>query len=199
MSYDKQKLLRFQESVLKDVDEKIAHMNRNISKYEQRELENAKQQQLEIIFTYMQDRVQSLKSEYAHRVTQKSLELKKQVLCFRNGLVEKIVQECETQILQFVNSDKYMPYLLGGIKNAIDKFSIRSAKIQLKKEDLKFRDELLKIKELSGITSDHKNRLGGFKLIDSERGIMIDQTLETILKDQVGRFSKTDGLRIKND
>ena len=83
MSYDKQKLLRFQESVLKDVDEKIAHMNRNISKYEQRELENAKQQQLEIIFTYMQDRVQSLKSEYAHRVTQKSLELKKQVLCFR--------------------------------------------------------------------------------------------------------------------
>ena len=49
MSYDKQKLLRFQESVLKDVDEKIARMNCNISKYEQRELENAKQQQLEII------------------------------------------------------------------------------------------------------------------------------------------------------
>ena len=199
MSYDKQKLLRFQESVLKDVDDKIARMNRNISKYEQRELENAKQQQLEIIFTYMQDRVQSLKSEYAHRVTQKSLDLKKQVLCFRNELVERIVHECETQILQFVDSSKYMPYLLSGIKNAIDKFSIQSAKIQLRKEDLKFRDEFLKIKELSGITSDHKNKLGGFKLIDSERGIMIDQTLETILKDQVRRFSKTDGVRIKND
>lgn len=199
MSYDKQKLLRFQESVLKDVDDKIARMNRNISKYEQRELENAKQQQLEIIFTYMQDRVQSLKSEYAHRVTQKSLDLKKQVLCFRNELVERIVHECETQILQFVDSSKYMPYLLSGIKNAIDKFSIQSAKIQLRKEDLKFRDQFLKIKELSGITSDHKNKLGGFKLIDSERGIMIDQTLETILKDQVRRFSKTDGLRIKND
>ena len=92
-----------------------------------------------------------------------------------------------------------MPYLLSGIKNAVDKFSIQSAKIQLRKEDLKFRDELLKIKELSGITSDHKNKLGGFKLIDSDRGIMIDQTLETILKDQVRRFSKTDGLRIKND
>ena len=199
MSYDKQKLLRFQESVLKDVDDKIARMNRNISKYEQRELENAKQQQLEIIFTYMQDRVQSLKSEYAHRFTQKSLDLKKQVLCFRNELVERIVHECETQILQFVDSSKYMPYLLSGIKNAIDKFSIQSAKIQLRKEDLKFRDEFLKIKELSGITSDHKNKLGGFKLIDSARGIMIDQTLETILKDQVRRFSKTDGLRIKND
>lgn len=199
MSYDEQKLLRFQESVFKDVDEKIARMNHNILKYEQRELENAKQQQLDIIFTYMQDRVQSLKSEYAHRFTQKSLELKREVICFRNGLVEKIVDECKTQILQFVDSDKYMPYLLSGIKNAVDKFSIQSAKIQLRKEDLKFRDELLKIKELSGIISDNKNKLGGFKLVDPERGIMIDQTLETILQDQIRRFSATDGLRIKND
>ena len=199
MSYDKQKLLRFQESVLKDVEEKVARMNRNVSKYQQRELENAKQQQLDIIFTYMQDRVQSLKSEYAHKFTQKSLELKKKVLCFRNELVEKIVHECENEILQFVNSEKYMPYLLGGIKNAIDRFSIKNAKITLRKEDLKFRDEFLKISELSGITSDNKNNLGGFKLIDAEHGIMIDQTLETILQEQVKRFSATDGLRIEND
>ena len=198
MSYDQQKLLRFQESVLKDADEKIARMNRNISKYEQRELENAKQQQLDIIFTYMQNRVQSLKSEYAHKVTKRSLELKKEILSFRNGLVEKIVQQCKSEILHFVNSDKYKSYLLDGVKNAIDKFSIVGAKIALRKEDMKFKDELLKISELSEIISDNKNKLGGFKLIAPRRGIMVDKTIETILAEQVRSFSKTDGLRIKN-
>ena len=33
MSYDKQKLLRFQEAILEDADEKIARMNQNISNY----------------------------------------------------------------------------------------------------------------------------------------------------------------------
>ena len=77
MSYDKQKLLRFQEAILEDADEKIDRMNQNISNYEQRELNNAKQKQLEEIFIYMQNRVRHVKSEFNYKLSKKVWILKR--------------------------------------------------------------------------------------------------------------------------
>ena len=48
--------------------------------------------------------------------------------------------------------------MLDGVKSAIDKFSIVGAKIALREEDMKFKDEFLKISELSEIILDNKNK-----------------------------------------
>lgn len=199
MSYDKQKLLRFQEAILEDADEKIARMNQNVSKYEQRELNNEKQQKLEEIFTYMQNHVRHLKSEFSYKLTKKSLEFKKEILSFRNELIEKVMQQSENEILNFVNSDKYKDYLLGKVKQVFDEFDFNKTKIKLRREDLKFKEDILNFENVSEVLVDDHNKLGGFTLIDTQSGIMIDKTISTILNNQRQHFLKTSGLIIEND
>lgn len=199
MSYDKQKLLRFQEAILEDADEKVAHMNQNISKYEQRELNNAKQQKLEEIFIYMQNRVRHLKSEFNYKLTKKSLELKKEILSFRNELIEKVMQQSENEILHFVNSDEYKDYLLHKVKQVFDEFNFSNVKISVRHEDLKFKEDILNFKNVSEVLVDDHNKLGGFIAVDTQSNIMVDKTISTILNSQRQHFLKTSGLIIEND
>lgn len=199
MSYDKQKLLRFQEAIIEDADEKIARMNQNVSKYEQRELNNAKQQQLEEIFNYMQNRVRHLKSEFNYKLTKKNLEFKNEILSFRNELIEKVMHQAKNEILNFVNSDEYKDYLLRRVEQVFDDFKFNHAKIKVRHEDLKFKEDLLKFENISEVLVDSHNKLGGFIIFDTESNIMIDKTISAILNNQRQHFLKTSGLIIEND
>lgn len=199
MSYDKQKLLRFQEAILEDADEKIARMNQNVSKYEQRELNNTKQQKLEEIFTYMQNRVRHLKSEFNYKLTKKSLEFKKEILSFRNELIEKVMKQSENEILNFVNSDEYKNYLLRKVKQVFDEFNFSSAKIKIRREDLKFKEDILNCGNVSEVLVNDHNKLGGFTAIDPKSNIMVDKTIATILDNQRQHLLKTSGLIVNND
>lgn len=199
MSYDKQKLLRFQEAILEDADEKIARMNQNISNYEQRELNNVRQKQLEEIFIYMQNRVRHLKSEFNYKLAKKSLDFKKKILSFRNELIEQVIQQSEKKILDFVNSDKYKDYLLNKVKQVFDEFNFNDTEIKVRHEDLKYKKDLLMFKNLSNVLVDDQNKLGGFIVIDKQSNIVIDKKISTILNDQRQHFLKTSGLIIEND
>lgn len=199
MSYDKQKLLRFQEAILEDADEKIARMNQNVSKYEQRELNNTKQQKLEEIFTYMQNRVRHLKSKFNYKLTKKSLEFKKEILSFRNELIEKVMKQSENEILNFVHSDEYKNYLINKVKQVFDEFNFNNAKIKIRREDIKFKEDILNCGNISEVLIDDHNKLGGFIAFDPKSNVMIDKTISTILDNQRQHFLKTSGLIIKND
>ncbi len=199
MSYDKQKLLRFQEAILEDADEKIARMNQNISNYEQRELNNAKQKQLEEIFIYMQNRIRHVKSEFNYKLSKKSLDFKKKILSFRNELIKQVMQQSEKEILDFVNSDKYKDYLLNKIKQVFDELNFNDTEIKVRREDLKLKKDLLMFKNISSVLVDDQNKLGGFVLIDKQSNIVIDKTISSILNNQRQHFLKTSGLIIEND
>lgn len=199
MSYDKQKLLRFQEAILEDADEKIARMNQNISNYEQRELNNAKQKQLEEIFIYMQNRVRHVKSEFNYKLSKKSLDFKKKILSLRNDLIDQVIQQSEKEILDFVNSDKYKDYLLNKVKQVFNEFNFNDTEIRVRHEDLKLKKDLLMFKSVSSVLADEQNKLGGFIIIDKQSNIIIDKTISTILNSQRQHFLKTSGLIIKND
>ncbi len=199
MSYDKQKLLRFQEAILEDADEKIARMNQNISNYEQRELNNARQKQLEEIFIYMQNHVRHVKSEFNYKLSKKSLDFKKKILSFRNDLIKQVIQQSEKEILDFINSDKYKYYLLNKIKQVFDEFNFSDAEIRVRREDLKLKKDLLMFKNVSSVLADEQNKLGGFVLIDKQSNIIIDKTISSILSNQRQHFLKTSGLIIEND
>ena len=199
MSYDKQKLLRFQEAILEDADEKIARMNQNISNYEQRELNNAKQKQLEEIFIYMQNRIRHVKYEFNYKLSKKSLDFKKKILSFRNELIKQVMQQSEKEILDFVNSDKYKDYLLNKIKQVFDEFNFNDTEIKVRREDLKLKKDLLMFKNISSVLVDDQNKLGGFIIVDKQSNIVVDKTISSILNNQRQHFLKTSGLIIEND
>lgn len=199
MSYDKQKLLRFQESILEDADEKIARMNQNISNYEQRELNNVKQKQLEEMYIYMQGRVRHLKSEFNYKLAKKSLDFKKKILSFRNELIEQVIKKSEQEILSFINSDKYKDYLLNKVKQIFCEYNFNKAEIRIRQEDLKFKKDLLMFDDVSDVLADSQNKLGGFVVIDKRSNIVVDKKISTILNNQRQHFLKTSGLVIEND
>lgn len=199
MAYDEQKLLRFKESVLNDADKKIAQMKSDALKYEQTELENIKNQNYDKIFNYMQNKVRDIKWKYSRKITKKSLELKKETLVFRNELVNKLFKQCEQEIINFINSDKYKEYLLNLVKKSSSDFVCDNAKIKIRKEDLKLKEELLELPGISKVEVDDENQFGGFKLIDEKCNLMLDETIASKLDSERKYFYKTSMLTIIND
>ncbi len=199
MAYDEQKLLRFKESVLNDADKKIAQMKSDALKYEQTELENIKNQNYDKIFNYMQNKVRDIKWKYSRKITKKSLELKKETLVFRNELVNKLFKQCEQEIINFINSDKYKEYLLNLVKKSSSDFVCDNAKIKIRKEDLKLKEELLELPGISKVEVDDENQFGGFNLIDEKCNLMLDETIASKLDSERKYFYKTSMLTIIND
>lgn len=196
MAYDKQKLSRFQDTVFSEADEKIDAMKTEADEYEKTELDKAKQLEYDKIFTYMQEKVHDLQWENRREVTKKNLEAKRKTLEFRNSLVNNVFEECENKLKEFVLSDKYEDYLIKKIKDATEKFNCNDSVVSVSKQDMKFEKQILSIEKIKSVVEDRSNLLGGFKLINNETGLLLDETIASQLEKQRTYFYKNSGLTV---
>jgi len=89
MAYNRDKLTAFENAVLEDTDSKIAELEREVRDYEQAELDKAREDEYNKMFTYMQDQVQVIKAKYRQSITKFELESKRNLLVFRNELTDQ--------------------------------------------------------------------------------------------------------------
>lgn len=196
MSYDKEKLSRFQNTVLSEADEKIQKMKEEAQEYEKSELEKTRQQEYDRIFTYMQAQVRNLEWKYRRIVTKKSLEVKREVLICRNELTEKVFAQTKEKLLQFANSAEYKDYLLNRLKTAVKDFPCNGASIAVRAEDFAFEKDLLETSGVASVVVDKSNQLGGFCIINQQSGLLLDETLASDLIEQRQYFYQISGMTV---
>lgn len=196
MSYDKEKLSRFEKTVLAQAEEKIQKIRSEIKEYEKSELEKTKQQEYDRIFTYMQTQVHNLEWKYKRIVTKKSLEAQREILVCRNELIEKVFEQTKEKLLRFAESAEYKIYLIKRLGKAAETFSCKDAEISVRAQDMQFEEDILRATGAAIVSVDKSNKLGGFKIINNKDGLLLDETLDSDLIEQRQYFYQTCGMTV---
>lgn len=199
MAYDKEKMSRFENTILSEAKEKVEKLKKETEEYKQTELERAKQMEYDRIFGVMQSKVRALQWKYRQIVTKASLDARHKTLVVRNELAQKVFEETEKALLDFSSGSSYKEYLLEQIKKASENFDCSGATLYLRSEDMKFEKEIQKLISVSEIQPDKLNLLGGFRIVNEKLGLLLDETFKSKLNDQHEYFYRHCGLAITDE
>lgn len=196
MAYDAQKLSVFEQAVEQETGKKIEEINAEIEAYKAQEYEKVREMQYNKMYAYMQEQVRVIKAKHKREVTQHDLACKRELLEYRNTLAEQIFEDARGLLEAYRRSDSYKEYLIRRLRKMAEEFPCEGAVVLLSKEDRKFDAALAAA--LPGITmeTDPKNHLGGFTIVNRERGVLEDETFQSLLEEEKPAFYERCMLKI---
>lgn len=198
MSYDEKKLISFKETIFRDIEEKAKILVEEALKNKEEYLKRFEEKILVNEQKKLEEKIIELESKYKHELTRKEFESKREVLAYRNKLIEDIIENCEKNLTNFSKTLEYETYLLEKVKKTINEEKREKIIIKIREQDLKFETQIKALDERIEIEVDKKNILGGFKLIDIKNSIEVDETFKTALNMVMQNFYKTSKLNLKN-
>ena len=114
----------------------------------------------------------------------------------REEYVQTIFTEVKNKLVEFVNGKDYKDYLLTHVKAVSDEYQMTDCVLYVRKDDLKYADDLKKAYALPiEVEEGQQIQLGGF--IIENKATNVDESLGSNLEAQKDWFYKTSGLMIK--
>ena len=199
MAYDKQKLLQFRETILKNADFEIIEMKNKIANHEKFELENAKNKKLNEIFEFMQNNARAIRLKFKQKLSKESLKLRNEIIIFRSEIVEAFKKACKNELQNFAQTPNYESYLIESIKNSCKNLNLEQATLKLKRADLNLKSKILTVASFNSIEADDSIEVGGFKIILKNQNLLIDKTLINLLQNEMKNFNKNCELNLNID
>ena len=116
----------------------------------------------------------------------------------REEYVNTIFTEVKNKLVEFVNSSNYLEYLTSHVKAVSDEYQMTDCVLCVRKEDLKYADDLKKAYTLPiEVEEGQQIQLGGFIIENKTTNVVVDESLDSNLEAQKDWFYKTSGLMIK--
>lgn len=116
----------------------------------------------------------------------------------RDEYVTTIFSKAKDKLVEFVNSQDYKTYLIKHIKEIGKLYQMENSILKLRKEDMKYQDELIKAYGISlDVEVSDKIMIGGFIIENKATNVVVDESLDFALENQKDWFYKTSGLMIK--
>lgn len=116
----------------------------------------------------------------------------------RDEYVTTIFSKAKDKLVEFVNSQDYKAYLIKHIKEIGKLYQMENSTLKLRKEDMKYQDELIKAYGISlDVEVSDKIMIGGFIIENKATNVVVDESLDFALENQKDWFYKTSGLMIK--
>lgn len=197
MSLPEAKLDKFSAAVLKDAEEHRSKILAEIEEYRKSQMDKAEEQILHEAYVMIQNEIASIRNDHTREISRAELEGRRDLLIYRENLTKKVFDEAAEDILKFAGSDKYEGFLTDLVKKAIENLPEGDIVIEVRKDDLTLGDKLAAASGRSAKIAENVNiRLGGFIITDTSDGVVIDETLDTKLKEQNDWFSAESGLSL---
>lgn len=116
----------------------------------------------------------------------------------RDEYVANIFSEAKDKLVAFVNSKDYQAYLVKHMEEIGKQYQMDNSTLLLRKDDLKFKDELIKAYGIAlDVEVNDKIEIGGFIIENKATSVVVDESLDSALLNQKDWFYKTSGLMIK--
>ena len=156
MSYDEKKLISFKETIFKDIEKKaeilieeaLKNKEEYLKKFEEKVLVNEQKE--------LEEKTIELDSKYKHELTKKEKKKKREILAYRNKLIEEIIENCERNLNNFSKTLEYETYLLEKVKKTINEEKREKVIIKIREQDLKFEAQIKSLNERIEIEIDKK-------------------------------------------
>lgn len=166
------------EEINKQANAQVESILREVEEIKAREEEKVKEEAKKEADLHLQAAKRRMNSEKSQTISKYNSEKTKTLIHQREVYTQQLFDEAKKELLNFCLSDDYLDYM----KKKIEKYSfVNKVKVYVKKDDLKF-EKLFKEKMNCDVL-EADIEIGGFK-IETENQQIMDETLDTALKDQ---------------
>lgn len=189
------KINGFIKSITDVADEKKAKLDaetRDILAGERRQLELAAKKSAD---EYYRVRSARVKLEAGRRISDTSSEYRKQVFARRGEIERQVLSGVAERLKKFTESGDYEAFLLGSAKRIAAEFD-GSFTLLMRPEDMKYRAALLAEFPSAEVKEDASIAIGGLKGRSDGQSLLVDDTLDSRLKQQTKWFEENSGLYI---
>lgn len=142
----------------------------------------------------VKDNAKKSSGKYALIANKAEFEAHKEILKYRNSLVDKLFSEVEDKLSEFRKTDEYKAFLEKSLEN--EKKSDDMI-VYLMSDDMKYKDSLAKIADVE-FKVDTSIKLGGLSVCYPDELIIIDKTFDTLISDEKRIFASS-GILMLND
>ena len=147
---------------------------------------------------YQNVKIAEIKTRENLRINARMTENKHELLKYREDNANEALKEVREKIVEFTNSEEYLPHLKFLLKKAIDFLGYGFlVEVILRPEDMHLGDEL--ISSVTGVSiavAQGNFSLGGLRVVCHSKGQRVDLSFDTTLTDMVGHFSEIAGLKM---
>lgn len=189
------KINGFIKSITDVADEKKAKLDaetRDILAGERRQLELAAKKSAD---EYYRVRSARVKLEAGRRISDTSAEYRKQVFARRGEIERQVLSGVAERLKKFTESGDYEAFLLGSSKRIAAEFD-GSFTLLMRPEDMKYQAALLAEFPSAEVKEDASIAIGGLKGRSDGQSLLVDDTLDSRLKQQTKWFEENSGLYI---
>lgn len=189
------KINGFIKSITDVADEKKAKLDaetRDILAGERRQLELAAKKSAD---EYYRVRSARVKLEAGRRISDTSAEYRQQVFARRGEIERQVLSGVAERLKKFTESGDYEAFLLGSAKRIAAEFD-GSFTLLMRPEDVKYQAALLAEFPSAEVKEDASISIGGLKGRSDGQSLLVDDTLDSRLKQQTKWFEENSGLYI---
>lgn len=147
---------------------------------------------------YQNAKITEIKTNENLRINARMTENKHALLKYREDNANEAFKEVSAKIVEFTNSEDYLPHMKNQLKKAIDFLGYGClVELILRPEDMHLGDELIgSVTGVSITVMEGAFSLGGLRVVCHSKGQRIDLSFDTALSDMVGHFSELAGLKM---
>lgn len=129
-------------------------------------------------------------------ISKANAESTKKLIETRDNYVNVIFEEVNKELLKFIDSDEYESFLIAKYKK-VSNYDINEANIYMNNKDSKYFEKLISQSQANVNLVIDDAIMGGFIIENQDKKIFIDESFNTIIKNQREWFYKNSGLVIK--
>ncbi len=145
---------------------------------------------------YLRDKTAKIRLETGRRISESAAECRKEVFACRSAVAERIFSAAAEKLENFTQSDEYKSFVFESAEKIISFYGSGRITLLVRSEDMKFQQELCEKYPGVSVAKDDSIKIGGVKGIDSLVTLLLDDTLDSRLKNQKKWFEENSGLYI---
>lgn len=197
LNINEKKLEAFQRSIEKQAQAKIHGMEEEIEAYRKEQMNIAEDEVLNDAYKIIQKEVSKSAMVASLESAKKTAEYRKELLQKRNEYTDNFFAEAQKRILDFCTSADYEKFLLKNAEKLAVLAPYDDSEIQVRSADMKFSEQITKaFGRQCTITENVSLTLGGLKLVNKSRGIIVDESLDCALNEQKEWFRNNSGFLV---
>lgn len=191
------KLSKFTAAVIKDANEQRSQIMADVEEYRLQQIRQTEEKALNEAFHMIQSEISTIRNTKRQEISKYLLQSRIELLKKRTEITEQVFEEAKVKISTFVNSPDYLPYLKKQIRTALNLInSTDESVLYVRDADLRLEDDLVSEFKNISVKKDDVIELGGFILVNHNKGLSINQSFDESLEDQKTYFAGISGLEM---
>lgn len=183
-------------SILAQAEQESKELIRKANEIRENEIKSFEEQLIADMFKDVQQKTTNLRVETVRAISNEQVKAHRELLNRRGELAAMTLAAVRTRLFEYVKTPEYSAAIKAELESIAKDYDHSASAVSLREADMGLAEDVKAILPGCTVEADPGIKGGGWKLLNTTAGILIDETLDTRLIDEKPWFLLNSGLRI---